>query len=106
LFLELDELGEVGFVERVGLPHAAAGVELVVPDFAGFKTFLEEEDDRFDACALEGAAGAVEDGVEVAGFEEKFAKGDGGVVGVGEEGVFDDDAGAAAGPVSAATAES
>ena len=35
--------------------------------------------------------------MEIAAFEEEFAKADGSVVGVGEEGVFDDDAAAAAG---------
>ncbi len=46
-----------------------------------------------DECA----AGAIEHGVEVTFFEELLTQADGGVVGVGEEGVFDDDAGAASG---------
>ena len=54
-------------------------------------------DHGLDAGALEGAAGHIEDGVEVAFFEEFLAQADGGVVGVGEEGVLDDDAGAASG---------
>ena len=96
-FLEFDELGEVGVVERVGLAHVAAGVELVEPDLARLRAFLKEEHDGLHARADERAAGAVEHGVEVAFFEELLAQADGGVVGVGEEGVLDDDAGAAAG---------
>ncbi len=34
VFCSCDELGEVGVVERVGLAHVAAGVELVEPDLA------------------------------------------------------------------------
>ena len=95
--LQRDELGEVGVVERVGLAHVAAGVELVEPDFARLRAFLKEEHHGLHARADERAAGAVEHGVEVAFFEELLAQADGGVVGVGEEGVLDDDAGAAAG---------
>ena len=64
--LQLDELAQVVVVERRGFAEAAAGVELVVPDAAGGGAFLEEQDDRFDARALERAAGAVEDRVQVA----------------------------------------
>ena len=95
--LQGDELGEVGVVERVGLAHVAAGVELVEPDLARLRAFLKEEHDGLHARADERAAGAVEHGVEVAFFEEFLAQADGGVVGVGEEGVLDDDAGAATG---------
>lgn len=95
--LQRDELGEVGVVERVGLPHVATGVELVEPDLARLRAFLKEEHHRLHARADERAAGAVEHGVEVAFFEELLAQADGGVVGVGEEGVLDDDAGAASG---------
>src|ERR1019366_8350660 len=49
-----------------------------------------------DARALEGAAGAIEHGIEVAAFEQQFAQAHGSVVGVGEEGVFDDHAAAPA----------
>ena len=95
--MQRDELGEVGVVEWVGLSHVAAGVELVEPDFAGGRTFFEEEHDGLHARADEGAAGAVEDGVEVAFFEEFLPQADGGVVGVRQEGVLDDDARAATG---------
>ncbi|HEU0155010.1 MAG TPA: hypothetical protein VFQ82_02995 [Stellaceae bacterium] len=50
---------------------------------------FEEQDDGLDAGTLEGAAGEVEDRMEVAAFEQHFAQADRGVVGVGEEGVFD-----------------
>ncbi len=93
--LQRDELGEVGVVERVGLAHVAAGVELVEPDFARGHAFLEEEHDGLHARADERAAGAVEHGVEVAFFEEFLAQADGGVVCVRQKGVLDDDAGAA-----------
>ena len=97
VFLQLDELGEVGVVERVGLAHVAAGVELVVPDLARRCAFLEEQHHGLHARALERAAGAVEHGVQVAAFQQQLPQADGGVVGVGEEGVLDDDAAAAAG---------
>ena len=96
-FLELDEFGEVVVIERIGFAQVAAGIELVVPDFAGWRAFFEKEDNGFDACALKRAAGTVEDGVEVAGFEKQLAQADGGIVRVGEESVFDNDAAAAAG---------
>ena len=89
--------GEVGVVERVGLPHVAAGVELVEPDLARLRAFLKEEHHGLHTGADERAAGAVEHGVEVAFFEEFLAQADGSVVGVGEEGVLDDNAGAATG---------
>ena len=95
--LQLHELGEVGVVERVGLAEVAAGVELVEPDFARRRAFLEEEHHGLHARALERAAGAVEHGVEVAAFQQELAQAHGGVVGVGEEGVLDDHAAAPAG---------
>jgi|GEM_PF-686144 len=95
--LQRDELGEVGVVERVGLAHVAAGVELIEPDFTRLCAFLKEEHHGLHARADKRAAGAVEHGVEVAFFEEFLAQADGGVVGVGQEGVLDDDAGAATG---------
>ena len=95
--LQLDELGEVGVVERVGLPHVPAGVELVEPHLARLRAFLKEEHHGLHARADERAAGAVEHGVEVAFFEELLAQVDGGVVGVRQESVLDNDAGAASG---------
>ena len=95
--LQLHELGQVVIIQRVGLAQVAARVELVEPDFAGRRAFLEEEHHGLHARALEGAAGAVEHGVEVAAFQQKLAQAHGGVVGVGEEGVFDDHAAASAG---------
>ena len=95
--LQLDELREVGVVEWVGLAHVTAGVELVEPDLARLRAFLKEEHYGLHARADERAAGAVEHGVEVTFFEELLAQADGRVVGVGEEGVLDDDAGAASG---------
>jgi hypothetical protein len=95
--LQFDELGQVVVVERVGLAQVAAGVELVVPDLARGRALLEEQHHGLHARALEGAAGAVEHGVQVAAFQQQLAQADRGVVGVGEEGVLDDDAAAAAG---------
>ena len=95
--LQLHELGEVVVVERVGLAEVAAGVELVEPDLARRRAFLEEEHHGLHARALERAAGAVEHGVQVAAFQQQLAQAHRGVVGVGEKGVLDDDAAAAAG---------
>ena len=61
------------------------------------RAFFEKEDNGLNASALKRAAGAVEYGVEIAGFEEQFAKADGSIVGVREESVFDNDAAAPAG---------
>jgi hypothetical protein len=93
--LQLDELGEVVIVERVGLAHVAAGIELVVPNLARGRALLEEEHHGLHARALEGAAGAVEHGMKVAAFQQELAQAHGGVVSVGEEGVLDDHAAAA-----------
>ena len=95
--LQLHELGEVVVVERVGLAEVAAGVELVEPDLARGRAFLEEEHHGLHARALERAAGAVEHGVQVAAFQQQLAQAHRGVVGVGEEGVLDDHAAAPAG---------
>ena len=95
--LQFDEFGEVGVVERVGLAHVAAGVEPVVPDFVRGGAFLEEQHHRFYAGALEGAAGAIEDGVEVAALQQQLAQAHRCVVGVRQEGVLDDDGGPSAG---------
>ena len=95
--LQLHELGEVVVVERVGLAEVAAGVELVEPDLARRRAFLEEEHHGLHARALERAAGAVEHGVQVAAFQQQLAQAHRGVVGVGEEGVLDDHAAAPAG---------
>ena len=94
--LKLDKLGEVGVVERVDLAQVAARVELVEPDLARGRAFLEEEHHGLHARALERAAGAVEHGVKVAVFQQQLAQAHRGVVGVGEEGVLNDDAAAPA----------
>ena len=52
-----------------GLAEIAAWIELVIPNLAGGCTFLEEKHHGLHACALEGTAGAVEDGVQVAAFQ-------------------------------------
>ena len=95
--LQLDELGQIGVVEGVGLAEVAAGVKLVVPGFSGFAALFEEQHDSLDACTDERPAGTVENRVEIAAFQQEFAQGDRGIVGIGQEGVFDDDAGATAG---------
>ena len=69
---------------------------MIVP-LAGGAAFFEEEDHGLDAGSLEGASGTVEHGVEVAAFEQFLAQGDGGGVGIGQEGVFNDDGGTATG---------
>jgi len=63
----------------------------------GGRAFLKEQHHGFNACALEGAAGAVKDGVHVATFQQQFAQAHRSVVGVGQEGVLDDYSSAAAG---------
>ena len=95
--MQRDELGEVGVVERVGLAHVAAGVELVEPHTSCAFSFFKKQNNRLHARTDEGAAGAVEHGVEVAFFEEFLPQADGGIVGVRQEGVLDDDPRAAAG---------
>lgn len=95
--LQFHEFDQVGIVERVGLAHVAAGVELVVPDLSGWRALLKEQHDGFHARALEGAAGAIEDGVQVATFQQQFAQTHRSVVGVGQESVLDDHTGSAAG---------
>ena len=78
------------------MAEIAAGVELVEPDFPGGRAFLEEEHHGLHTRALERAAGAVEHGVKVAAFQQELAQAHGGVVGVREKRVFDDDAAAPA----------
>ena len=95
--LQRDELGEVSVIERIGLAHVAAGVELVEPHTSCAFSFFKKQNNRLHARADECAAGAVEHGVEVALFEEFLPQADGGVVGVLEEGVLDDDPRAASG---------
>ena len=87
--LQFDELGEVGVVEWVGLPHVAARVKLVEPDLPRLPPLLEEEHHRLHPRANKRAAGAVEHGVEVALFQQLLAQADRGVVRVGEEGILD-----------------
>ena len=95
--LFVNKVNQVIIVQRVGLAEVAAGVELVVPGLARLRALLEEEHHGLDARALERAAGAVEDGVQVAALQQHLPEADGGVVGVREERVLDDDARAAAG---------
>ena len=95
--LQLNKFSQVIIIEWVGFAHVAAGVKLIVPDFARRRTLLEEQHHGLDARALKRAAGAVEHGVEVAAFQQVLAEADGGVVGVTQECVLDDDAGAATG---------
>ena len=85
---QLDEFGEVGVVERVGLAHVATGVELVVPDFASLRPFLKEEHHGLHARALERAARAVEYAMQVALFEKLLAQTHGSVVGVRSDCLF------------------
>jgi len=95
-FLKLDEFFQVVVVEGIGLAEIAAGIELVIPDFAGGRALFEEEDDGFDACTLEDSAGIVEDAVEVAVFKQQLSQANRSVVRIGQKSVFDDDAAASA----------
>ena len=95
--LQRDELGEVSVIERIGLAHVAAGVELVEPHTSCAFSFFKKQNNRLHARADERASGAVEHGVEVAFFEEFLPQAHGSVVGVRQEGVLDDDPRAAAG---------
>ena len=97
LRLQPDEVLQVVVVEWIGLAEVAAGVELVEPDFPRRAPLLEERRHGLDAGALERAARHVQHGVQVAVFQQLLAQRHRGVVGVRQEGVFDDDAGAAAG---------
>ena len=45
-FLELDEFGEVVVVERIGFAEVAAGIELVVPDFARWARLFRKRGQR------------------------------------------------------------
>lgn len=90
--LKFHELGKVGLAQWVGFTEVAVQVELIEPDLTRTLALVEKEDHGFHARAGEHAAGKVEDGVEITGFEEEFAQGDGGIVGVREEGIFDYDA--------------
>lgn len=64
------------------LPHVAASVELVEPNVFGRFACLENEHHGFDARSRERAARHIEDGVEVARFQEQLAQSDRGVVGI------------------------
>ena len=55
---------------------------------------LNDVGDGLHARALEPAVGAAEHGVEVAAFQQELAQAHRGIVGVGEEGVLDDNAAA------------
>ena len=90
--LQCDELGKIVVIERIGLTEVTAGVELVEPDLAGWRTLLEEEHHGLHTRPLERAAGTVEHGVQVAAFQQQLAQAHRGVVGVGQEGVLDDHA--------------
>ena len=89
--LQFHELGEVVVVQRISLAHVSTGVQLVVPDFARGRSFLEEQHDGFYSGSLERAAGAVQNGVKVAAFQQQFSQAHGGVVGVRQERVLDHD---------------
>src|SRR2546428_9027384 len=67
--LQRHELGEVGIVERISLAEVAPGVELVEPDLARRRAFLEKQYHGLHARALEGAAGAVEHGMQVTALQ-------------------------------------
>ena len=79
-------------VQRVGLAEVSAGVELVVPRRSGRRSFLEEQDHGLHSGSLKRAAGAVQNCVQVAAFQQQFAEAHQGVVGVGQERVLDDHA--------------
>jgi len=70
---------------------------LVIPNFARRRAFLEEEHHGLHSRALECAAGAVEDGIEVAAFQQKLAQAHGCVVGIRQKGILDNHAAAAPG---------
>src|SRR5208337_1870365 len=91
------ELGQVVVIERVCLTHVAARIELVIPNLSRRRALLEEEHHGLDARTLKRPAGAVEHGMKVAAFEQEFAQTHGGVVGVRQEGVFNDHAAAPSG---------
>jgi hypothetical protein len=68
-FLEFDKLGQIGFVERVGLAQVAVEVELVVPDFSVRAPFSKKSTTVFTPAPVKGASGAVEHRVQVAAFQ-------------------------------------
>ena len=57
----------------IRLAEVAAGIELVVPDLASRRAFLEEQHDGLHACSLERATGAIEHRVQVAAFQQQLA---------------------------------
>jgi hypothetical protein len=41
ILLELDELGQIGIIQRVDFAEIAAGIELLEPDLASLRAFFE-----------------------------------------------------------------
>ncbi len=95
--VQLHELCKVVVIERIGLTHVSSGIKLVVPNFACGCAFLKEQHNGLNPSAQERAAGTVEHGMQIAAFQQMLAEADGGIVGVTQECVLDDDAGAATG---------
>src|SRR5665648_201005 len=80
--LQLDELSEILIVQRVRLAEVPPRIELVVPDPPRRRALLEEEHHGLHAGALEGAAGAIEHGVQVAAFQHELPQAHRGIVAV------------------------
>lgn len=93
--LQFHELGQVVFVEGVGLAQVAVQVQLVEPDLPGGFALFEEQHHGLHPGTGEGASGQVQYGMQVAVFQQGLADGHGGVVGIAEKGVLDDHTGLA-----------
>ena len=96
-FLQFHKLRQVIFIEWIGLAQIAIQIELVVPDLPGWGTLLKEQHHGFHARTGKDAAGQIQHGMQVAAFQQQFAQAHRGIIGIGEEGVLDDDTALAAG---------
>ena len=67
--MQLHELGEVVVVERVGLAEVMARIELIIPNLASRRAFLEEEYHSLYTCTLKRSSRAVKHSVQVAAFQ-------------------------------------
>ena len=67
------KLLQVVIVQGIGLAQPSARVQLVIPDLARGRPFLKKQHHGLDARAKKGAAGAVQDGVQIATLQEFLA---------------------------------
>lgn len=87
--LQGNKVFQVFIIERIGLAHIPPRIKLIIPDLLRGCPFCKKEHHSLHPGPEKGAAGTIQHGMEIAGFQQIPAQGLGRIIGIGEKGVLD-----------------